>query len=360
MSNEPLRVALPMWTLVPAGMGGSETYARELIGELEVRDDVDVVVLVNRAGAGVLGASNERVARHVAGAPGTVGRVTTLARGAMSRAHRVELRDVDVVHYPFTVPVPGPAGRPWVQTLLDVQHLDLPGMFSRLERAYRLPTYDWSARRADHVVTISDFCKERIVHHLGIPADRITVAPLGVDTDAFHPHLGKREQFVLYPARAWPHKNHARLLEAMGLVRREWPELRLVLTGGMRDNLGSLPDWVEHRGQVARPALQDLMRRAACLVFPSLYEGFGLPALEAMASGLPVASSNAGALPEVCGNAAVLFDPTDVAAIASGIQQAVDQGSRLAELGLVRAREFTWSRCADMHVAAYARVAPLH
>ena len=96
-----------------------------------------------------------------------------------------------------------------------------------------------------------------------------------------------------------------------------------------------------------------LYRRAAAVVFPSLYEGFGLPPLEAMACGCPVAASNAGSLPEVVGDAAVLFDPTDVAAIAAGVVEALDRSSELASAGLTRASAFTWDATARAHDSVY-------
>ncbi|POC80821.1 glycosyl transferase family 1, partial [Vibrio vulnificus] len=102
----------------------------------------------------------------------------------------------------------------------------------------------------------------------------------------------------MYPARGWAHKNHAKLFEAMKILKKSHPDLTLVLTGGGLDEL-SPPDNVEVRGLVSFEELKDLYRTAKCMVFPSLYEGFGLPPLEAMASGCPVASSKSGALPEV-------------------------------------------------------------
>jgi glycosyltransferase involved in cell wall biosynthesis len=356
MTERPLRVVMPVLTYVPGAMGGSETYVRALIDGLQNRDDIELTVLTSRTGAGALGAKSEYVVRAVGGGQSTGARVAAIARGLVSDKHaRSLLREADVVHYPFTVPVPTPPkGTPWVQTLLDVQHHDLPGMFSRAERSYRALFYDRPAKRATRVITISDFCRDRITAQLSIPADRVGVAHLGVDAGAFRFQDGPRDEFVLFPATAWPHKNHARLIAAMERVRQTRPALRLVLTGGKRDALGALPAWVEHRGVVSDHELRDLYRSAACLAFPSLYEGFGLPPLEAMASGCPVAAASAGSLPEVCGDAAVMFDAKDLGSIADGIRAVLAGPTELARAGGVRAKLFSWENCVERHVDAYA------
>lgn len=354
-----LRVAVSMLTLVPGGMGGSETYARELTRELAGSSRVAATAHVAQIGAGFSQGLDEHVVPGVTGGAGTVDRIRTLVQASRRRGaiHR-SMRPADVVHFPFTAPVPWPpADAAFVQSLLDVQHLDLPHLFSRAERLYRRRYYDHAARRADGIVTISDFAKRSIVDRLGIDPDTITVAHLGVDAAAYTPQLGSRDRFLFYPARAWAHKNHARLIEAVRLLRRDDPGLRLVLTGGRLETLGPLPDWVDVRGLVPLPELRELYRSAACLVFPSLYEGFGLPPLEAMASGCPVAASDAGSLPEVCGDAAVLFDAQDPAAIAAGVTQALARGPELARRGLDQVRTFTWARCAAAHESAYLAAA---
>lgn len=355
MSSRPLRVVMPVLTLVPGAMGGSETYARALVAGLDSRDDVELTVIASRAAAGALGASSEHVVRSVRGGPATVSRLSAIARGALADGTaRALMRDADVVHYPFTVPVPLPPRRvPWVATLLDVQHRDLPAMFSVAERGYRALAYDAAARRARRVITISDFCRQRINDQLGVPLERIDVAHLGVDLDRFTFYDGPREPFVLYPATAWPHKNHARLFEAMRQVRKQRPDLRLVLTGGRREALGALPPWVEHQGVVSDDVLVDLYRRAACLAFPSLYEGFGLPPLEAMASGCPVAVADAGSLREICDPAAVLLDATDPRAIGHGIERALDDAPELIARGHGRAQTFAWEGCVAAHLHSY-------
>ncbi|NMR20881.1 glycosyltransferase family 1 protein [Cellulomonas fimi] len=358
-TDRDVRVAVSMLTLVPGGMGGSETYARELTRELARVPSIDARAYVGRVAAGFSAGIPEVVVPEVDGGPSTRERVQTLL-GAARHRHAIlgRMGGADVMHVPFTAPVPWPpAGLPLVQSLLDVQHLDLPQLFGRAERLYRRRYYDHAARRAQAVVTISEFAKERIVAQLQLDPATITVAHLGVDATAFTPHLGERERFLFYPARGWPHKNHARLIQAVDLLRRDDPGLRLVLTGGGLDTLGEFPDWVDVRGLVPLAELRELYRTAACLVFPSLYEGFGLPPLEAMASGCPVAASGAGSLPEICGDAAVLFDATDPEAIAAGVRAALADAAGLQQRGLAQVTRFTWEGCAAAHVTAYRAAA---
>ncbi|WP_243076971.1 glycosyltransferase family 1 protein [Microbacterium sp. SS28] len=348
-----------MLTLVPGAMGGSETYSRELTRQLKTTDRVRATAFVPSNAAGFSEGIPEVVVTQVRTGSTAVGRLGAIAAANVRRRSlATSLRSADVVHFPFTIPSPRPArSQAFVQTLLDVQHLDLPQLFGRAELAFRRHFYEGAARRADAVITISEFARTRMIEQLRIPADRVHVAHLGVDVDSFIPNTADREDFVLYPARGWKHKNHARLVEAMRAVRADRPEMRLVLTGGGLDSLGELPDWVEVRGLVSSAELRALYRSAAVLAFPSLYEGFGLPPLEAMASGCPVAATDAGSVPEVCGDAAVLFDAGEPAAIAAGILTALERSGELTRKGLEQVRMFTWERCRDVHVDVYRAVA---
>jgi glycosyltransferase involved in cell wall biosynthesis len=358
MATSP-EVALAMLTLVPGAMGGSETYARELTRQLATSDEVTATAYVPANAAGFSQGIPEVVVQRVRTGASTRQRLTTVATASLRLGGAAaQLRSARIVHFPFTIPVPRPRrGQAFVQTLLDVQHLDLPQLFSRPELAFRRRYYEGAARQADAVITISEFARQRMIELLGIPAERIRVAHLGVDADQFQPNSGPREEFVLYPARGWKHKNHARLLEAMAAVRAVRPGMRLVLTGGGLESLGEIPDWVDVRGLVSGGELRELYRQAAVLAFPSLYEGFGLPPLEAMASGCPVAASAAGSIPEVCGDAAVLFDPEDPESIAAGILEALARSEELTRLGFEQVRLFTWERCRDAHVDVYRGLA---
>ena len=266
---------------------------------------------------------------------------------------RARLEGADVVHYPLTLRLP-PIARPTVTSLLDVQHLDLPQMFSRAERAFRAVAWARSVRSSDRVIVISEFVRERAVAKLGLDPDLIRVVHLGVDHERLGPGTAPREEFLLYPARRWPHKNHDRLFAAFALLRRDHPDLRLVLTGG--GDFSDVPAGVEVRGHVTTAEVDDLMRRAAALVFPSLYEGFGLPPLEAMACGCPVASSNAGSLPEVVGDAARLFDPFQPEAIAEAVEDVLRAPDEWSRRGLERASLFSWARTAHEHDAVYGEL----
>ena len=348
-----MRVGLSLLTLVPGISGGSETYARELCRGLGRVGAHAYEALVPTLAPDAADGLETLVATAYRASTSTTGRLRAMA-GATLRPGplRERLDRADIVHYPLTVPVP-PSGRPTVLTLLDVQHLDLPDLFPRGERLFRRLAYDRAARRAAHVIAISEWVRGRVVARLGLDPARVHAIPLAVDHGRFAPDTSvAREPFLLYPARPWPHKNHARLFDAFALVRRERPELRLVLTGVGHDP-ARLPPGVETRGGVGPAELVSLYRAASALVFPSLYEGFGLPPLEAMACGCPVAASSAGSLPEVLGEAAVLFDPHEPAAIAAGILEALERAPALAEAGPEHAARFTWDATARAHDRVY-------
>lgn len=347
-------IGISVLTLVPGELGGSETYVRELLRGLgRVGEHEYKVLLPPAAPAAAEGlpsqiATEYRLARTIMQRLVAMG--TAAARPGPLRAR---LDDARVVHYPLTIRIP-PVDQPSVVTLHDVQHLDLPGMFPRSERRFRSVAWHRSAQGAQRVIVMSEFVRERAVEKLGLDPARLRVIPLGLDHDELRPGTDPRQPFLLYPARRWPHKNHERLFEAFAVVRRERPELRLVLTGG--GDFTDVPDGVEARGHVPRSEVVALMQRAAALVFPSLYEGFGLPPLEAMACGCPVASSNAASLPEVVGDAARLFDPHDPEAVADAVRDVLADPQPWVERGLAHAAQFSWDETARATDAVYAEL----
>jgi glycosyltransferase involved in cell wall biosynthesis len=364
---------------------GTRTYVRELVRELGRRpDQVALEVLCNEHSASLLDgwaqestsiklASGYRVGRS------RLSRVAAIAGGSVRRRSLAAQfsPDLDVIHYPLTLNVP-PVRGPSVMTLHDIQHHELPELFTPSQRLWRKLVYDRAAARSTMVITDSDFSRDRIVQLVGVDPERIVTVHLGVDSERFDAVAGPDdsallaplelpERFVLYPASLWRHKNHERLLEAMAQVGDR--SLQLVLTGAAFGRLAELmalaarlgiSDRVRHVGFVSDRALPALYRRAVALVFPSLYEGFGVPPLEAMACGCPVASSLVTSLGEVCGDAAEPLEPRDSGQMAGAIGRVVEDEElrrSLRERGLARAQRFSWSAAADAHLTVYRRSA---
>jgi glycosyltransferase involved in cell wall biosynthesis len=349
-----VRVGISLLTLAPGDLGGSETYARQLVKALSTVGTHEYAVFVParaREAAGSLPAIEVKEPPVAKRGPA---RIAAMALSTFrSKRVQTKLETVDVVHYALTVPLPRTT-TPTVVTLHDVQHRDLPDFFGPARRSFRRIAYDRATRSAEAVVVTSEFVRGRALEQLELDPARVHVVSHAINHTLFRPGDDEREPILLYPARAWPHKNHTRLFEALAILRKHDPKLRLILTGGGLERLGQLPEGVERWGVVPSGELASLYRRAACLVFPSLYEGFGLPPLEAMACGCPVAASNVAAIPEVCGDAAVLFDPNDPEAIAQGVLEADARADELRAKGLARAAEFTWEASARKHDDVYA------
>jgi glycosyltransferase involved in cell wall biosynthesis len=344
-------VGIALLTLVPGELGGSESAAAELLRALARGGTLPYRVYLPPAAPDAGGGLPSEVVPEYRRAHSISGRLVAMSMAAARPGPlRRRLAGADAVHYPLTIRIP-PVSAPSAITLHDVQHLDLPQLFSRSERAFRSQAYHRSARSARLVIVPSAFVRDRAVELLALEAAKIRVIHHGIDHERFSPGNGDRESFLLYPARPWLHKNHARLFEAVALVRRERPELRLVLTGG--GHTGALPEGVSALGNVRVKELISLYRRASAVVFPSLYEGFGLPPLEAMACGCPVACSAAASLPEVCGDAARFFDPADPGEIAAAIEEVLAEPDKWRARGLLHAAGFTWERSAAAHEDVY-------
>jgi glycosyltransferase involved in cell wall biosynthesis len=376
---------MALLTLVPGRMGGSESYVRALLDRFACGEGPEQVTLL----------VNEQAAiayRDWAQGPVTLHRMAKYRPGrraparaaAMLAAHALPRRiarqvpsGLDLLHFPVTVAIPRTT-LPDVVTLYDVQHHDLPGFFSLPERAIRRLTYDRAAQRARAVITSSRYSAMRISEVLDIPPGRVHVIHGGIDRERFAAEqkpdddrvrraLGLEHPFVFYPANLWPHKNHDRLIRAFARVDQS--DLELVLTGQTYGKLervlapgggGEARKRIRHLGYVDADHVPALYRSARAVVFPSLYEGFGGPPLEAMACGCPVAASMRASLAEVCGDAALSLDPESVDSIADGIQRVVSDEQlrkRLKTEGLAQAAGFSWPRAAAQHLEVYRRVA---
>jgi glycosyltransferase involved in cell wall biosynthesis len=353
-------IGISLLTLVPRISGGSETYTRELVRALARVGRLEYHVFAPTLAPDAIDGLPGTIVSTYAASRSMPGRVAAMAAATafparIRRDFAPEL--LQALHFPLTIAIPRGMEIPTATSVLDLQHEFFPRFFSRAELAYRRVAYRAAVQGSKVVIAISEHVKETIVERLRVKPDRVRVIHLGIDLARLHPSDVEREPFLLYPANGWPHKNHARLLDAFTILRRERPELRLVLTGSGLEGLPSSAG-VEVRGHVPRDELVRLYQTAAALVFPSLYEGFGLPPLEAMACGCPVAAARAGALPETCGEAARYFDPTTPDEIAGAVLDVLAERGDFAKRGLARARTFTWDECARRHDDVYEQLAP--
>ncbi len=262
---------------------------------------------------------------------------------------------VDVLHCP-TFRAPVRSSVPLVVTFHDVAVLRHPGTFNRWARAYSALALPRVARAAAAIVAVSEFTKGELVELLDVPPERVRVIPNGVGPQFAPEGPATRGEFVLAVSTLEPRKNLARLLEGFRHARLDGCELLVVGArgwGGVR--VGG--DRVRWLGEVGDEELARLYRGARCVAYPSLYEGFGLPVLEAMACGAAVMTSRAPALLEVAGGATVAVDALDPEAIAAGLEEAVARREELARAGIERAARFTWSGAARATLEVYRAVA---
>lgn len=261
-------------------------------------------------------------------------------------------------------------------TFLDIQDYFYPEYFEDKVLSSRRMMYSFYKDRADIFIAISEFTKQTMVEKLGINSSKIRVTHLAADDLVLFQPSQEIKRWVesfgrywIYPAKIWKHKNHDFLLEALGKRRSELMRagIKFLLTGGFNEDdshrLGtmihenSLDDIVKILGFVSDEQLQLLLKRAEFLVFPSLFEGFGMPILEAMTLGCPVISSNAGSLPEVAGDSAMYFDPKCedefVALIDSIISENGIDRKSMIERGYENCKRFSWNRTFHETVKVY-------
>lgn len=393
-ATPPLRVLVNLTWLVPGVVGGSEESTTDALrGLLEYRPDIELRLAVLRSFAGAHPDLVQGCACDVLDRSGDNKALRVLAEQSWL-ARRVIAMAPDVVHHAGgVVPLRHP-GRS-VVTIHDLQPLDLPGNFSWIKRGYLRLMLRRSVRAAEVVCVPSTFTARRVVERLGAVPDRVHVVPWSVVGSDGADRAGDREGTTspgggrgagpaasgdptfLYPAITYPHKNHRVLLEAFSRFVDARPTARLVLAGGVGPQESAVVDRIRRPdlvGRVQRPGrvtdaeMDRLYRSATAVLLPSRYEGFGLPALEAMHRGVPLVVSSAGSLPEVVTDdegvsvtPVAPLDPDDVTGWTAAMAFTADLDDReRAAVGAAeraRAAAFNGRRTADALAGAYHRAA---
>ncbi len=258
---------------------------------------------------------------------------------------------VGVLHCP-TFRAPVRSSVPLVVTFHDVAVLRHPGTFNRWTQAYSAAALPRVASAADVLVAVSEFTRGELVELLDVSPEKVTVIPNGVSPTFVPDGPAADGDYVLAVSTLEPRKNLHRLLEAFRLADLDGCELRIAGARGW-GGVSVKGERVLWLGEVGDQELARLYRGARCVAYPSLYEGFGLPLLEAMACGAAVVTSTAPALLEVAGDAALAVDGLDPQAIAAGLEEASSRREELGRLGVERAAAFTWQSAARRTLEAY-------
>jgi len=343
-----VRVVFDM-TFPDRNQGGSGVYARSLVAAFRGREDVQVSEIRSRR-------------------PGVGRTAWWLARGAASRLARLP---ADVLHCPnFVSPWSLPV--PLVVTVFDLSTRRFPEDHPLEWRSYERALLPARLRSAARVIAISDVTREDVMREYRVAPDQVVTIYPGVDERFFVPErrVAADRPRLVFPGAPVARKNIGVVLEAMAGASPETPlgRAELAVTGagperfpGVAARIESLglQSRVDWRGVVPLDQMPMTLASADAVVYPSLYEGFGFPPLEAMAAGTPVVASTASCLPEILGDAAILVEPTDVAGFSNALQKVLgDSGTRarLIEAGRRRAARFTWKRCADETLELYRSV----
>ncbi|MBI2798440.1 glycosyltransferase family 4 protein [Candidatus Saccharibacteria bacterium] len=374
-----MRIGISLLDFQPNKSGGIETYCRDLISGLETIDQKnEYYVLLNLHNAKTIkvGAKNFYIvyadkrsfARKVLGKLGK--RVSN--EELMSRF--VENLGLDLLHFPLQTVQPYLLGTSVkkIVSIMDIQQEYFPEFFDKKDLAFRRKAYKQSCDSAVAVISISEFTKQCLVQKLSIAQRKIITVHLNYNASLLDKKSIKRstdKPYFYYPAATWPHKNHLRLLQAFSEFSKEYPNYQLVLTGIKKQkgdevqkyiNKNNLGKVIKSLGYVDNDELPGLYQNAFGLIFPSLFEGFGIPVVDAMVCGCPVICSNTTSLPEVGGNAVLYCNPQSIKDIALKMTKLAENEKLRANLikrGRVQAKKFTKEKMVKNTLKVYEKVA---
>ncbi|MDD1682674.1 MAG: glycosyltransferase family 4 protein [Methanoregula sp.] len=381
-----MKIGINLLPLRPGENGGHELYVRNLLMKLSTIDPDNEYFLItapyNDSSLHFPQRNFKKIYFH---SEITLSEIVRYIIGRIFRkmsSSEITLKKIisryhfDLWFCPFSNLEPRPVKIPSIVTIPDIQHEYYPGNFSNTELLSRKRYIKPSVEMTTEIITESDFSKKCFMEKLGVDPQKIHVIPLSADDRFSNPSkkasdvikkFSLPDEYFLYPANGWPHKNHLALIEGFSLYRKSFSTpLHLVLTGrGLQGTAAvmnliaqnNISAYVHILGYVENEDLPGLYKNAKALVFPSLFEGFGIPLLEAMAMGCPVIASDATCIPEVAGDAAYFFDAKNPRSICDAMHRIIDDNALREQLirnGKNRVTRYSYEEVARRHLAVFA------
>lgn len=344
--------------LYPGKVGGAEQYLRNILQELASYKDIETYIFINET---AMPTFEESTSLHPIVVDLEYNHETQL-KGYM------KYYQIDVWFCPLFHLIPAKCEIPNVTTIFDIQQDYFPENFDPFVLSERKRLTQETVQNTDMILTISEYSKQTLLDKYHVEADKIHVTYLDADASFQNPvqpyqleEMRRKlpEQFILFPANMWPHKNHINLIRGFSIAKEKYDlPLHLVFTGAKERETQqieqfieekNLREYVEYLGYLPQEDMRYVFRCANMLAFPSLFEGFGIPLVEAMASEIPIICSTSSCVPEIAGDAAVLFDGNNPEEIADAIYRVYsdrDLRDHLVEAGKKRRSLFSWEQCA--------------
>ena len=354
-----MRIGINIEQLYPGKIGGAEQYVRNILKEMAKFPHSELFVFVNENATSTF--KDSKNVKYF---------VINSKEGLDAQLNfYIDMLNIDIMFCPLFHLAPDHCPVPSVVSILDIQQEYFPQYFSKDVLKARKKRTAQTLNFADAIITISEFSKKTILDKYNISANKVKVTYLNSDA-CFEKTLKPERleeirsvigaEYIFYPANSWPHKNHITLLKAFLILKKKYhTSLKLVFTGDGKQEKkeiltfitrNHIQDDIIHLGYIPQEDMPYIFANATILVFPSLFEGFGIPLVEAMRVGVPIACSNTTSVPEIVGDAALLFDPTNADDIAKKLNLLEHDAALREELigrGKKRALKFSWLDCAE-------------
>jgi glycosyltransferase involved in cell wall biosynthesis len=377
-----MRIGIIALNFQPGTIGGVETYFRTLITQLQIIDKRNeyIIVLPEGQKAEIPITNSQfsilelKIGRDIISKIIQKNTFTPKIGYRSKLARQIDDLQCDLLHFPIQIMLPYDVRTPSIVSCMDIQHEYLPSFFTAKQLLARRMIYKQSLLRAKHTIAISDFVKDSLHEKYQIDNAKMTTVHLCVNEKLFNSERREKlplkkmpDKYLYYPAATWPHKNHERLLRAFSLVAKQFSDISLVLSGiavQKKSNIEklinelNLSKKVHVLGYLEYDEIPLIYQNAYALIFPSLYEGFGIPVIEAMYAGCPVICSNGTSLPEIAGKAAIYFNPLDADDIARSAIYILNNPDKRADLiieGKKNALRFSGSSLARETIAVYEK-----